>query len=63
MTVRTVVHEAELEACLGIRRCVFIEELGVPESDELDSLDSDCTHFLAWAESNPDFGNLAYHAA
>ncbi|REC94451.1 GNAT family N-acetyltransferase [Kushneria indalinina] len=34
------------EACSHIRRVVFINEQGVDESEELDALDPECTHFL-----------------
>ena len=42
----------ELERCLEIRREVFIEEQQIAKHLELDELDPDCTHFLAW--SGPD---------
>ena len=42
----------ELERCLEIRREVFIEEQQIAKHLELDDLDPDCTHFLAW--SGPD---------
>lgn len=34
------------DACSHIRRVVFIQEQGVDESEELDALDPECTHFL-----------------
>ncbi|WP_456267814.1 GNAT family N-acetyltransferase [Kushneria sp. AK178] len=34
------------DTCSHIRRIVFIQEQGVDESEELDALDSECTHFL-----------------
>jgi predicted GNAT family N-acyltransferase len=54
MTVRIAAGDAELAACLRIRRTVFIGEMGVPEAHELDELDPVCTHFLAWLESSAD---------
>ncbi len=36
----------ELEACLAIRRRVFIEEQGVPETLEVDGEDRACRHWL-----------------
>lgn len=35
-----------LDACLAIRRAVFIEGQGVPEDLEVDGLDPDCVHAL-----------------
>jgi predicted GNAT family N-acyltransferase len=45
--VRRATTPEERAACLRIRRTVFIEEQGVPEADELDTLDDQCRHFLA----------------
>lgn len=47
MNIRRVSTPEEMDACLRIRRVVFIEEQGVPEADELDDLDGSCRHFLA----------------
>lgn len=47
VTVRRV-KDDELESCLAIRRRVFVEEQGIPESIELDGLDSLCVHWLAF---------------
>lgn len=38
----------EFERCHEIRREVFIEEQQISKDLELDDLDPDCTHFLAW---------------
>jgi predicted GNAT family N-acyltransferase len=46
--VRAVTSEAELSACIDVRRSVFIEEQGVPEDREIDGKDGEATHFLAW---------------
>ena len=46
----------ELESALDIRRNVFINEMGVPESielDELDTLGSPCEHVLVLYNSKP----------
>lgn len=48
--VRIVTTEAELSACLRIRKVVFVEEQQVPLDEELDDLDEVTTHFLATAE-------------
>lgn len=49
MKIIPVTTQDELDACLSIRRTVFIEEQNVPvelEIDELDKLESPCTHYL-----------------
>lgn len=50
MHIRRVATSEELQACLAIRRTVFIEEQGVPEADEIDGRDRECRHFLALPE-------------
>ena len=50
MFARVVQNAAELERCLGIRRTVFIDEQHVDEALELDGLEDECTHFVAWHE-------------
>lgn len=42
----------ELERCMEIRREVFILEQRIAKELELDGLDTGCTHFLAWADSD-----------
>ena len=39
--------------CLEIRRQVFIDGQGVSEAHEIDGLDPECTHFLAWLAGAP----------
>ncbi len=46
MRVRLVNDAAALDACLALRRAVFIEEQGVPEALELDGEDAHCLHFV-----------------
>jgi predicted GNAT family N-acyltransferase len=46
--VRVVETDAELNACIDLRRSVFVDEQGVPEDRELDGLDGSSTHLLAW---------------
>ncbi|MFC7226862.1 GNAT family N-acetyltransferase [Salinirubellus salinus] len=46
--VRVVETDAELNACIDLRRSVFVEEQDVPEDRELDGLDGEATHLLAW---------------
>jgi ElaA protein len=45
--VRIVDSDADLDACVAIRRTVFIEGQDVPEPEEFDGLDPACTHFVA----------------
>ena len=35
-----------INACVGIRRVVFIDEQGVSEEEEIDGLDDECRHYL-----------------
>ena len=37
----------DIDACLAIRREVFIDEQGVPEAEEIDDLDAGAIHLLA----------------
>jgi predicted GNAT family N-acyltransferase len=46
--IRVVETDAELNACIDLRRSVFVEEQDVPEDRELDGLDGEATHLLAW---------------
>ena len=46
MTVSIALPD-DLDACLLLRRKVFIEEQGVPEADEFDEYDARAVHFLA----------------
>lgn len=54
--LKFVKTQAELEKVLNIRRNVFINEMGVPESielDELDTLTSQCKHILVLYNKEP----------
>lgn len=42
-----------LPDCHHIRRVVFVEGQGVPESLEIDGLDDQCVHFLARSDERP----------
>ncbi len=48
-----LVGQDGLQACLRIRRVVFIEGQNVPEPDDLDGLDPQCHHFLACEDGAP----------
>jgi predicted GNAT family N-acyltransferase len=54
MRVRPVTNAAELDACLALRRAVFIEEQGVAEALELDGEDAHCQHFIAIDDDTDD---------
>lgn len=43
----------DLATCLAIRHTVFVEEQNVPEHEEIDGLDSECSHYLGWIEGQP----------
>lgn len=43
----------EIDACLALRREVFILEQEVPEELELDGKDDQCRHVLAMDQNNP----------
>lgn len=42
-----------LAACHALRRTVFIQEQNVPEADEMDDLDDQAIHLLAWQGDTP----------
>ncbi|MBP1807218.1 ElaA protein [Rubellimicrobium aerolatum] len=43
----------DLDACLALRRAVFIEEQAVPEALEIDGLDAEAVHLLATVDGRP----------
>lgn len=43
----------DIDACRALRRAVFIEEQGVSEAEELDDLDGQAIHLLAWQDGLP----------
>jgi len=47
--VRRVPGEATLADAYAVRRAVFIEEQGVSEAEEMDGLDEQSIHFVAYA--------------
>lgn len=51
--VTAIPGTGDIEACKAVRREVFIVEQGVPEAEEWDGLDAECTHFLAVAGTRP----------
>jgi ElaA protein len=52
MTV-TIEQTDNLDACLSVRREVFIDEQGVTEADEIDGLDDTALHLLADDDGTP----------
>lgn len=44
----TIAESRDIAACRALRRVVFIEEQGVSEADELDDLDAEAIHLLAF---------------
>lgn len=56
MQIRKVETQDMLDACLQIRRTVFVEEQKVPvelEIDDLDTLSGSCTHYLVLDDEKP----------
>lgn len=53
MEVRRVSSPEELQEALRIRHTVFVEEQGVPLSEEQDALDASAVHLLAFVEGAP----------
>ena len=51
--VREVTTEEDYQACLKIRRQVFIEGQQVPEEIEIDAYEKQAVHFLAFYEDKP----------
>ena len=49
----TVVATDDVATCVGLRRKVFIEELGVPEHIERDGRDEDAHHLIAFRNDVP----------
>lgn len=43
----------DLDACLALRRAVFIDEQGVSEAEEMDGKDADALHLLACDGDEP----------
>lgn len=43
----------DLDACLALRRAVFINEQGVSEEEEIDGLDDEALHVLGWLDGTP----------
>jgi len=48
-----VVNAGDLAAAHAIRREVFISEQGVSEAEEMDALDGQCRHYVAFIAEHP----------
>jgi Predicted acyltransferase len=53
LTVHLITEPDELQACLDIRREVFIDEQGVSEAEEMDGKEDQCGHLLARLDGVP----------
>lgn len=51
--VRKVLSPEDFEECLRIRRKVFIDEMNVPEADEIDAFEEEATHYLVTVDGKP----------
>ena len=51
--IKVVTSSEDLASCLELRRIVFIEEQSVPEHEEVDGDDGNCTHILARVDGKP----------
>lgn len=63
MYARPINGESELQTCLQIRREVFIEEQGVAKNLELDGLEDQCEHFIAFLHGEGDSAQPAVGTA
>lgn len=52
MTI-TIAPTRDIATCRHLRRVVFIEEQGVPETDEIDDKDDEAVHLLATDAGQP----------
>lgn len=48
-----ITRTTDLETCFDIRREVFIIGQNVPEAEEIDGIDADCTQYLAVVDGHP----------
>jgi ElaA protein len=48
-----IARTSDIATCRALRRCVFIEEQGVSEADEIDDLDGEAIHMLAVVADRP----------
>ena len=48
-----IIETREIDACIALRRTVFMEEQGISEEDEIDDLDDVAVHLLALDAGRP----------
>ncbi|MFZ3589286.1 GNAT family N-acetyltransferase [Bacillus sp. DJP31] len=53
MKVLVVSTKKEFEDALHVRRVVFIEEQQVPEDEEIDQYEDECTHVVVYTQNQP----------
>lgn len=53
MNVEIVTTNEQLEDAFKVRRLVFVEEQQVPEEEEIDQYDDECTHFVLYDQELP----------
>ena len=51
--IHDIRRTTDLKTCFALRQVVFIEEQGVPVSEEVDDYDADALHFLAFDGDTP----------
>lgn len=53
MNVEIVTTKEQLQDAFKVRRQVFVEEQQVPEEEEIDQYDNECTHFVLYDQEMP----------
>jgi len=53
VNVEIVTTKEQLEDAFKVRRLVFVEEQQVPEEEEIDQYDDECTHFVLYDQEIP----------
>ncbi len=53
MKIQVVSTQKEFEDALHVRRVVFIEEQHVPEEEEIDQYEDECTHVVIYDQDQP----------
>jgi len=53
MEMKIVTNEKQLQDAFKVRRLVFVDEQQVPEEEEIDQYENDCTHFVLYDDLNP----------
>lgn len=53
MEVKIVANQQELEDAFYVRKIVFVEEQNVPTEEEIDELENEAKHFVAYDRNEP----------